>query len=518
MTNVIIQINNQAGASSGLADPFISVVGTFNGVAQNFNIASNGSCTPVSQNQGGSTCIQLSALSNSAISIDASITIISGRIYFCSQAGAITVSGVDAVTADFYYDWVEFALNSGSSNQLVVNTTQVDQFGFPIVLDVQPPDVNFGPTAGVFATRSSVITAFQGIQPLAYQDCLFPVGSSASDFYRILSPNLAIVKLPSSTLTSIFTQAIDDFFTFYTENVLYLNSDSAYPYAGNVMVVSELGIDNQMHDYTVIQFNFASNAPVNPGIPIPPSSGTGPYNLYYPFFTTNNPQGHASFNGQPILPPPSWWQQSLPAGNLNDLESPSQMVFAGNGIFADTFWQLDIASTSPSPQAMVLGNLENQINVAFNRGHANTWFTLCGNLSPSVETAPPYTSTIVLSGDFTQQNEPNTTANLIVGMQVISFGAGIPLTITQITGATTFEVSSPQPILAQNAQYLTFANFYASGAIWNAYGQFFHQTNISIGGRAYALSFDDQGGFSSTLTSNWGSDDPSQLTITLGEW
>lgn len=519
MSNVTVSIINNAGASSPFVDPFISIVGTADGQAQNFNIAINGQCTPVSQNGSGNTIIQLSALNGQPLLFDASMQIDSGRIYFSTNNQAVTTSGIDPVSAAFYYDWVEFALNIGQQSQLVVNTTQVDQFGIPIELTVNPADPNFGSNAGIKLDRTTVLSDFSSQAPSAYQDCLFPVTppTKLASYWRILSPNQAMVKNTSSALQATFIQAIDDFFTFYSSNKLYLNSDSAYPYVAQVTTSSEKGIDGKAYDYPVLQFSFAANAPINPGITVPPPSGSGPYNIYYPFFTTNNPSGHKSFDNKAILPPPQWWAETLPAGCLTDTESPSQMVFAGNGIFADTFWQLGINSKTPTAQANVLGNLENQINVAFNRGHAQSWITLTGNLSASTETQPPYTSTITLSGSFTQQNIPNTTANLSTGMNVISFGAGIPLTITKINSSTELTVSSPQPILAQNPQYLTFANFYAPGAIWNAYGQFFHQESISIGGRAYALSFDDQGGFSSTLTSEW-SNTPSQLTITIGAW
>ncbi|MGB0525976.1 MAG: beta-1,3-glucanase family protein [Flammeovirgaceae bacterium] len=524
MSNVVIVIVNKAGASSPFSDPYISLFGTCDGAAQNFNIASDGTCTPLSVGNGGSTVVRLSSILGGALKLDSALGIDAGRIYFTSKELTVSKEGIDPTKADYYYDWIEFSLNIGQHNQLVVNTTQVDQFGVPIALEVSPADPNFGATVGITLDRTTVIRKFQSQLPAAYQDCLLSVSPATTPpaYWRILSPNQAIINKPTSDLTTVFTQAIDDFFTHYSSNKLYLNSDLAYPYVGQVTTVSEKGIDGQIHDYPVLRFNFATNGPINPGVPTTPSSGNGPYHLYYPFFTTNNPTGHPSFDGNALLPPPHWWTESVIAGNkkahLNDEETPAQMVFAGNGIFADTFWQLGIKNTNaPTEQAKVLGNLENQVNVAFNRGHAQSWITLTGNIAPSAENSPPYTSKVTLTGNYSDQNQPNTTANLVVGMQVISFSLNMPMTIQSIDSDTTLTVTAPKRILPLNPLYLTFANFYPDGGVWNAYAQFFHQNAISIEGRAYAISFDDQGGFSPTLTSNW-SRTPSTLKVTIGAW
>lgn len=513
MSSVIVKIINNAG--SQLADPYVSVIG--NGV--NFYITKAGACSQT--DNGGKTSIKCSELSSAQLSFDSTDAIAGGRIYFSSQSTPAPPGGFDVATSDFYLDWVEFSLNSGTSNQLVVNTTQVDQFGFPIQIEVNPPDENFGATAGTLLDRQTLIRDFQSL-PAGYQDCLYPVPGSSGEWYRILSPNMAIVKHPSSDLTGTFTSEIDQFFTQYSTKALYLDSDSAYPYQGRVTTVSEKDKSGKAHDYTVIQFNFAPDAPINPGIDNPPKSGSGPYNIYYPFFQENNPSGHSAPAGIEIHPAPAWWYDSIVAGDLNVNENPSQMIFAGNGVFADTFWQLGITTTeSPTPQAMVLGNLENQIDVAFQRGHARSWFTLAGSIAPSGAADPTtglHTSTVTLKAQaYGAQNTPNTTANIEVGMQCISIAASIPLQVAKILSDTTFTVTSSLPILALNTLYLTFANFYPQGGTFNEYGKFFHQDTVSIGGRAYALSFDDQGGFSATLTSNWTST-PSTLTITLGPW
>ncbi|MEL6559619.1 MAG: beta-1,3-glucanase family protein [Bacteroidota bacterium] len=509
---------------STLNDPYISLFAKVNGVYGNFYVDQAGIAT-FNNSSKGQGVFKLSYLKNAAnvIYIDANLDASSGRIYFSTDSAMVT-SGTepDVATADFYFDWVEFAV-VGSSKKLVANTTQVDQFGFPIQLKISPPDANFGAIAGSVSSgvsRNSIIQKFSNSLSSEYKDCLYPVSGSTTEYYRIMSPNQAIVKKPASKLTQKFNQVIDDFFTHYSSHELYLNSDSAYPYVGKVTTVSAKDKSGASHKYPVLQFKFADQAPINPGIPVTPPSGTGPYNIYYPFFKTNNtPSTHTSYDGKPLLPPPAWWYDTISGkGTLTPTESPSQMVFAGNGIFADTFWQL--GQTGVTSQTDLLGNLENQINVALNRGHAQTWFTLVGSIAAGKKdpTTGHYKTTLTLSSTtYQQQDKPNTTINVTKGMQVISYAAAIPLTVSKVIDSTTLELTSPVPILAYNSLYVTFANFYPSGDTWNEYGQFFHQDTISIGGRAYALSFDDQGGFSSTLTSLW-SNAPSTLEITLVYW
>lgn len=515
-SNVELSIVNNAGSTSALANPYISIFGTVAGTGTvNFSIQNDGTCKP-DPSGTGQDVIKFSSLTG-PLKLDSGLSVTGGRIYFSTSSAVVTNNTQPAASsAAFYYDFVEFALNSGASNQLVVDTTQVDQFGFPIKLEVNPPDTNFGAFAGTELDRATLISSFQSFLPAGspYLDCVFPSGSP---IYRLLNPNQAIVAKPSSGLTSYFTNYLDAFFTYYTTHTLYLNSDGGYPYKGNVTTVNIGG-----HDYSVLQFTFASNAPTPAGLPTTPPEGTGPYNIYYPFFTTNNPGGHSSFNGQTIPPPPSWWNITIPgAGSLTPTESPSQMVFAGNGVFADDLFQYNISS--PTPQANVLGNLENQVATALNRGHAINWKTLTGSIAPSGNTPDPithlYTSTITLgTTSYTDQNLPNTTAGLKVGMNVISFGDSQPMNISAIgVDGVTLTVTSLLPILAQNPAYLTFADFYADGT-YNTFARFFHDSKVSVGGRAYAFSFDDQGGFSSTLTSNWGGGTPTKATITLGPW
>jgi hypothetical protein len=586
---VKLKIVNKAGKNSPIKDSSLYISMYANGTPYIID-TSTGICTA---GVAGDTAkpIQFSTLNGYVLKLDASTQMVSGRLYFSSSSTPIESGGPSIISCPDYFDWLEFTLNGPglTSKQFVINTTQVDQFGFPITLsNMTPKDPEFGSTAGSnpTETRSSIITAF-GKLPSAYQDCLLPNRAVSTDpALRILSPGNAIVNKPSSALTSTFDDVLKRFFQqkpyeSKSDNSVYIDSVGGYPYVGKLTTVSETGTDGEKYDYPVLQFNYAGakDAPNPLGKPTPPPSGKGPYNIYFPFFKTKS---DSSFP-----PPPCWWKAGAGQrkGSLPATSSPSQMVFAANGVFADYAFQHtgSFALTKDSltnlkveglPQAIftklysvvgeaskskadfikivktavgadltdteeqlilkearfysalqqeIIGNLENQLNVAFNRGYAGSksWITLTGKIGPSGSKKNAkglYESKVNLGKVYTKQNIPNTTVKLTVGMQVLSYASSQPLEISSISkDGTSFTVTSAKEILAQNDQYLAFSNFYEGIQAENSYAKFFHSDSVSIKGRAYAMPFDDQGGFSSTLTSEW-TTIPTSLTITLGAW
>jgi Ca2+-binding RTX toxin-like protein len=101
--------------------------------------------------------------------------------------------------------------------------------------------------------------------------------------------------------------------------------------------------------------------------------------------------------------------------------------------------------------------------------------------------------------------------------------ANVPMTPAIPAGppVTTFSVTSPLPIPPTATDLLTFAQHYPTGGTWSAFANFLHNGagyDISIDGRAYALPFDDQGGFSSDLNAATSVANPASISITLGPW
>lgn len=530
---VELAIENNSGNTSPISSNTLYISLYADGIPYLID-ADTGICTAGAAG-GKAIPVQCSTLTGNTLKLDAATQMVSGRLYFSSSNTVISAGGPSITSCPDYFDWLEFTLNgpSLSSKQFVINTTQVDQFGFPITLSkLTPADPAFGSTAGCAksATRSSIFTAF-GKLPTAYADCLLANTVATEPPLRILSPANAIVNNTTSKLASTFNDVLKRFFQqppyepkpgqLVVRTPVYIDSVAGYPYIGLLTKVSEMGTDGKMHNYPVLQFNYAgaTEAPNPLGIETPPASGTGPYNIYFPFFNTNS---ESSFPA-----PPYWWKSAAGSqgGSLPEASTASQMVFAANGVFADNAFQFSGPQTYYSAiQQQIIGNLENQLNVAFNRGFANSikWITLTGSIASSSEpknSAGLYETTVTLGEAFLAQDLPNANINLSVGMEVFSYASSQPLKISEIPNpnGTTFTVTSEKEILAQNPQYLSFSYFYEGIEAENSYAKFFHQASVSIDGRAYAMPFDDQGGFSSTLTSNW-TTTPTTLTITLGPW
>jgi len=537
-----------------------------------------------------------------AIKIDSSVQVSSARIYISSSPNVVTapnnvISGPTAGIAEFYYDFIEFAItgpSDGLPNNLNIDTTQVDQLGIPLTLQVTPNDPNFPNGSGIVATldRQTLFTHFKAMATGAlasFADCIFPAGGEPNTPYRLLNPSdvigsqlqvamlegtiattgapsgwqatftitgpgnpvptngalrvgmnvsgqliptgTTIASLPlapagqtvvmnssasanpfTSTTTPIqlfflipvttklgtyFDEAIDDFFAYYKTNPGQLpieqNNNGDHVYTGSVVEVDTItDINGNPSSYTVLQFTGGNNEI---------------YNIFYPFFSTNSSAGKQTPFGKPVPPPPSWW---APQNGLMFYAPPSLMVFGASGVFADNTQQ----SSSNNVNAAVLGAIENVVVTALARGHATSWQFKYGTIAPNPQ---PTTAVVELI-------PTDTTSGLIDKSYMSSFQiANVPMTVTIPPGkpVNSFAVSSPLPVLPTATDLLTFAQFYPSGATWSAFANFLHNgagVDITIDGRAYALPFDDQGGFSSDLNAATSVEAPASVSITLGPW
>lgn len=219
--------------------------------------------------------------------------------------------------------------------------------------------------------------------------------------------DVAFYPQPGTTLCESFDEAIYAFFNYYKKKTsdghqLYLVSNGTNAgmeiYRGEVITDYTLpeGITdingNTGTQYTVFQFkgtgykyDSTTNKLVKSNKPAPGQSNV--YQIFYPYFSTNcsaSPHNNAlTPNGPPA--PPEWWQpgwgQSVPAaqggplGNLNFVAPASQMVFACDGVFADSAYQnyafykaYKKGHGAELQDVSVLGNLENQLVTMFNRG------------------------------------------------------------------------------------------------------------------------------------------------------
>ncbi len=259
------------------------------------------------------------------------------------NAGSATDPNVDT-----YYDFFELTLSGGTING---NTSQVDQFGIPYTLSFSPGDPNNPNGVGITATRNDVITAFKAfVAGTDFENCWKLSDTGNDGIFRILSPASILDMHPLNPLHTHFTAYVDQFYHMYSlANAhvdLIVDGIAGIPtrtYRGSVK------LDGGNYVFQFTQHGEDPDHHVDPKV----------YNVYYPFFTTNA----ASYSGySPLLSvaaPPSWL--------ANTTTSPSSMVFGAHAVFADNTNQFP--ASKPVGQK-VLGNIENQLVAALNRGVA----------------------------------------------------------------------------------------------------------------------------------------------------
>jgi hypothetical protein len=153
----------------------------------------------------------------------------SGRVYFGLGSplyikvntdinGKIGYAGPDLnnpqdPNLNVYFDTIEFTIDGSG---LHGNTTQVDQFGFPMTMQLQSTD---GTTAkvGITEARDAILSAYKSTSNLAdFQGLL------SQQPYRILAPKHSTYS--QSKNPTYFDSYIADTWTYYTSHDLVLNS------------------------------------------------------------------------------------------------------------------------------------------------------------------------------------------------------------------------------------------------------------------------------------------------------
>ncbi len=144
------------------------------------------------------------------------------------------------------YDWIEFSYDSeGNFNG---NTTQVNQFGFPLLLTGTPVGGAPYPTQGALNTsRGTILGSFRG-QPAPFggSDVLIPVPAAASMAYpsgigalRALSPDTNSAGAnPPSGLNTYFDTTIATAYAAWQKTPLVTTDPSTGSYTGVVFPLS----------------------------------------------------------------------------------------------------------------------------------------------------------------------------------------------------------------------------------------------------------------------------------------
>lgn len=111
--------------------------------------------------------------------------------------------------SDVYYDWYEYTYVQGQV-AFGGNTTQVDQFGFPMTSRLQQASSGYDSTRGITLTRAQVMDRYAAAAGPAFK----PLRSQ----YRIVAPRSAAAFLDGGSQQAYLQTAIDQAWSYYTSH------------------------------------------------------------------------------------------------------------------------------------------------------------------------------------------------------------------------------------------------------------------------------------------------------------
>ncbi|MFN4258278.1 MAG: beta-1,3-glucanase family protein [Gemmataceae bacterium] len=327
---------------------------TDNNHTQYFDASAN-SWKPFSQAPGGNV---------PSFPLFSSITIPDGYsgiiVIFAGAQNSLPGSGAPGPTdpnvQSVPYELVEYTTNGANSS---IDTSQVDQFGFPLTLTDNSNDGHNHAMVGVMTnlTREDEFTRYQafmtnqGTNGTPYLDLVVPLGSistGSNTVVRVMNPGkyLAVNPFNNSSLHTVFDGAIQSLFQRTDLQIQVIGAGGGLDgtYTGTPTTASALDRDNNMATYNVLQFT-------GPG---------GTFNIFEPFFSNSGGPGNG-YAGKPLSP---HWIQTI--GPDNKVASPGSMVFQGNGVFADY-----AGGANSQGNNLAAAAIELQLNAALNRGISN---------------------------------------------------------------------------------------------------------------------------------------------------
>lgn len=279
--------------------------------------------------------------------------------------------------------------------------------------------------------------------------------------------------------------------------------------------------------------------------------------VYMPLFSTNTNLQVSALT--PYLPPMPGWMSS------NLAETPGQMVFGCDGAFASNTTDPDVLnSTNPGLLKLALGNIENVIVSAFNRGLAtlspdcqpDQWVnpqqfandpvpTTGGSLASGQnyyyvmttvdaagnETVPTREVKATLSASQTAVTLSWVPVDSAVAASYNVYRGTTPGSWTKIANVTWVPpVNGVQSYTdtGGGSSYVSATpppwTFYSGATRSNLYAKFLHQNSttdpvngVSLNGLVYGYPFDDQGNFSTNIQYPAGQF-PTTITFQLNPW
>jgi len=462
--------------------------------------------------------------------ITAGIIVISvGSMIQLLTNGSVAVPTSTTYPTDVF-GLMEFTFNN---NGLDIDISQVDQIGFPFTLNSDPPP-GFPAQNGVGMplNRNRFFCLFQNYPDFkkdapghCFLECCTR-GNINGTQYRLVAPQDVLLSDAnqgiSSPLRNYFDDAIQEFFKHYTKEKPFkitLNSTSTTWSGYTIADYKPSWAPNT--PYTVLQLKGHGG-----------SDDKKVVNVYQPFFKDNmkNPK---------YPPAPNW----LPSKS----ESPSQMVFGCDGVFA--------SYQDPEAIDVNIKDIENPIVSALNRGIATSGVPTSWANFPIFTSATPTTGGSLKKNTYyyvmtsldAEKNESTTSfewkvdvdgeTNNSVSLQwkpeppgVMSsfkiYRGTIPGQENVLVAMIPNNVTPPPNSYTDNGTSQTSLTppyrYYAPCSTSNLYAKFLHENisnnptkGVSINSLVYGFPYDDQGGSSTNIGFPTM---PNSVTITLSAW
>ncbi len=380
-SSLLTFLNDQLTAGNEGARPFLQSAAPFE---------TAGAIPIVGATASGSLIVTTDSTANLA---DGDWVTISGVVGTTAANGLFEVSHVTAnsfqlvgATSNGAYvsggSWsmaIRGATNPGGGNPIVITAASTGDLKNGDFVEVVGVEGNTNAN-GFFAVSNVTATTFtlvgsDGSGAVYTQGGTWSVYGSGP---RLVSPKDIVEALPSAgsvdELNNYFNEAIDAFFLQYLPTT-ETNLDGVAGGGETFSIVSTASGSSQT--YSGVVKNLGS---YGYGLFLTSSWSATPFVIFYPFTTSNAPSDYTpKFH---TVAPLSY----MPAGLMT--QSASQMIFACDGVFADNTYRAQANPTVPASWSKTLGDLENSIVTAFNRGIAleapsswgdrTTWFQQSG--------------------------------------------------------------------------------------------------------------------------------------------
>ncbi len=245
---------------------------------------------------------------------------------------------------DIYFDWYEFTYRDGVY-AFGGNTTQVDQFGFPMTARIEQTSSGYDQTVGTTATRAEVYAK--------YAATVDPAFASLASTYRILAPRTSPAFHGTGPQANYLQSTIDQTWAYYTTHAFSLTR-LGQTFTGKVVGTQLQFTKDGTGPYVL---NKPSSADVFECSGALASSGMKPVELEM------GAEFCAAFNRGVAMNTPDWYRPAAyyPAGPKNDFSAVFHTLGLGGRAYGFAYddvadqSSVKILPNSKSPTRVTIG-------------------------------------------------------------------------------------------------------------------------------------------------------------------